>query len=95
MTNIGIFGFTNADLQRLTNRKYDATNCLKNTMLMQLGDWFCITAKLSSGAESDSDYKKREGYLECQKNFAENDLVELVQGSGKSESLLFTKVYGK
>ena len=31
---------------------------------------------------SDSDYNKREGYLNRQNNFAKSDLVELVAGSG-------------
>ena len=41
---------------------------------------------------SDSDYNRREGYLQRQQEFQESDLVEI---DGKVDVLLFLNVYDK
>jgi len=94
MTNITAYGFTDADLQRLTYSKYYAENCLKGGVFTQPCGWIG-TAELWPGAVSDSDYNKREGYLERQRLFAEKDFVEIIEGSGNCEVLPFTNVYDK
>jgi hypothetical protein len=53
------------------------------------------TGELWPGAVSDSDYTAREGYLERQRQFADDDLVESVEGSGHFCVLPFTNVYDK
>ena len=43
------------------------------------------------GAVSDSEYNKREGYLQRQKDFAENNLV-ILEENGTPTSLPFTNI---
>jgi hypothetical protein len=44
---------------------------------------------------SDSDYNRREGYLERQMDFANKDVVEVEEGHGKFSVLPFTNAYDK
>jgi hypothetical protein len=94
MTNIEAYGFSDADLNRLTYSKYYNQNCFKGGVFIQLCGWLG-TAELWPGAVSDSDYNKREGYLKRQEAFANHDLVELEAGSGEYRVLPFTNVYDK
>ena len=91
MTNIEAYGFTDTDLNRLTYSKYYNQNCFKGGVFIQLCGWLG-TAELWPGAVSDSDYNKREGYLQRQEAFANNDLVEM---DGEHKILPFTNVYDK
>ena len=74
MTNIDAYGILDADLQRLTYSKYYNDNVFKGGVFTQLCNWLG-TGDLQPGAVSESDYNRREGYLERQKDFAEHDLV--------------------
>ena len=76
MTNIEATSFSAADIQRLTYSKYYIQNCFKGGVFIQLLGWIGV-GDLWPGAVSDSDYNRREGYLERQMNFANNDLVKL------------------
>ena len=87
MTNIDAYGFSDADLQRLTYSKYYNGNVFKGGVFTQLCGWIG-TADLWPGGVSDTDYNRREGYLQRQENFANNDLV--------NETVLpFTNIYDK
>ena len=87
MTNIDAYGFTDADLQRLTFSKYYNGNVLKGGVFTQLSGWIG-TADLWPGAVSDSVYNAQEGYLKRQEEFANNDLVN-------GDVLPFTNIYDK
>ena len=93
---IVMWDMTNSDanLQRLTYSKYYNQNCFKGGVFVQLCGWLGV-AELWPGGVSDSDYNKREGYLNRQNNFAKSDLVELEVGSDMFEVLPFTNVYDK
>ena len=94
MTNIESFSFSDADLQRLTYSKYYNQNCFKGGVFVQLLGWIGV-GQLWTGAVSDSDYNRREGYLERQRLFANDDKVELEKGSGDFNVLPFTNIYDK
>lgn len=87
MTNINAYGFSDADLQRLTYSKYYNGNVFKGGVFTQLCGWIG-TADLWPGAVSDSVYNRREGYLKRQQEFASNDLFQ-------DEVLPFTIIYDK
>ncbi len=93
MTNINAYAFSDADLQRLTYSKYYNGNCFKGGVFTQLCGWIG-TASLWPGAVSDSDYNQREGYLQRQKNFADQNLVVL-DGNDTPINLPFTNIYDK
>ena len=63
-------------------------------MFVQLLGWIGV-GQLWTGAVSDSDYNRREGYLEHQRLFANDDKVELEKGSGDFNVLPFTNIYDK
>jgi len=63
MTNIESFSFSEADLQQLTYSKYYNQNCFKGGVFVQLLGWIGV-GQLWTGAVSDSNYTRREGYLE-------------------------------
>jgi len=87
MTNIPAYGFSDADLSRITYSKYYAMNCFKGGIYCQLCGWIG-TADLWTGAVSDTDYNKRAGYLEQQQQYQNEDLV-----NGKI--IPWTNVYDK
>ena len=74
MTNIPAYGFSDADLSRITYSKSYAMNCFKGGIYCQLCGWIG-TADLWTGAVSDTDYNKRAGYLEQQQQYQNEDLV--------------------
>ena len=74
MTNLPAYAFSDTDLQRLTYSEYYGMNCLKGGVSVQLCGWMG-TADLWPGRVTDSDYNRREGYLERQREFQENDKV--------------------
>jgi hypothetical protein len=94
MTNTEAFSFRDANIQRLTYSKYYNQNCFKGGVFVQLLGWIGV-GELWPGAVSDSDYNRREGYLERQMNFANKDLVAVDGGSGKLSVLPFTNIYDK
>jgi hypothetical protein len=94
MTNIEAFSFSDANIQRLTYSKYYNQNCFKGGVFVQLLGWMGV-GELWPGAVSDSDYNRREGYLERQMNFANKDLVTVDGDRGKLSVLPFTNVYDK
>ena len=51
-------------------------NSFKSGVFVQLCGWMG-TAPLWTGAVSDTDYNKRAGYLQEQKQFANDDLIEV------------------
>lgn len=75
MTNLTAYGFSDADLQRLTFNQYYGENCLKGGIFTQLCGWQGVY-DLWMGAVSDSDYNRRAGYLQEQEAFQNNDLVQ-------------------
>ena len=87
MTNIDAYGFSDADLQRLTYSKYYNGNVFKGGVFTQLCGWIG-TADLWPGGVSDTDYNRKEGYLKRQEHFANNDEVN-------GAVLPFTNVYDK
>ena len=91
MTNIPAYSFTDADFQRFTYSEYYGENCFKGGVSVQLNGWTQAGA-LWPGRVSDSDYNRREGYLQTQQEFQERDLVEI---DGKLEVLPFLNVYDK
>ena len=74
ITNLTAYGFTDADLQRLTYNQYHGENCLKGGIFTQTSGWQG-TYDLWMGAVSDSDYNRRAGYLQEQEAFQNNDVV--------------------
>ncbi len=94
MTNIGCFGFSDANMQRLTYSKYYNQNCFKGGMFCQLLGWIGV-GDLWTGAVSDSEYNRREEYLEHQRHFTDEDVVKLEDGSCDFIVLPFTNVYDK
>ena len=58
---------------------------------MQLYGWM-RAGSLWPGRVSDSDYNRREGYLQRQQEFQESELVEI---DGKVDVLPFLNVYHK
>ena len=74
MTNIPAYAFTDTDLQRLTYSEYYGMNCFKGGVFVQLCGWMG-TANLWPGRVTDSDYNRREGYLEQQREFQEHDKI--------------------
>ena len=91
MTNISAYSFSDADFQRLTFSDYYGENCFKGGVSVQLNGWMRAGA-LWPGRVSDSDYNRREGYLQRQEKFQERDLVEI---DGKVNVLPFLNVYDK
>ena len=91
MTNIPVYAFSDADLNRFTYSVYYAMNCFKGGIFIQLCGWMG-TAHLWVGAVSDTDYNKRAGYMEEQEQFAEEDLVLI---NGVLMLLAFMNIYGK
>ena len=87
MTNIPAYGFSDADLSRITYSKYYAMNCFKGGIYNQLCGWIG-TADLWTGAVSDTDYNKRAGYLEQQQQYQNEDLVN-------NKVVPWTNVYDK
>ena len=75
MTNIHAYAFTDADLQRLTWNDYYGENCFKGGVYSTTGG-FHGTYTLWPGAVSDSDYNRRAGYLDEQREFQTNDTVD-------------------
>jgi hypothetical protein len=75
MTNVSAYAFTDADLQRITYSQYYGENCFKGGVFTQLCGWQGA-ANLWTGAVSDTDYNRREGYLDRQREFQENDLID-------------------
>ncbi len=94
MTNIVSFGFSDVDVQWLTYSKYYNQNCFKGGVFVQLLGWIGV-GQLWTGAVSDSDYNRREGYLERQRLFANDDKVELEKSSRDFNVLPFTNIYDK
>ncbi|KAL7426167.1 hypothetical protein ACHAXH_000246 [Discostella pseudostelligera] len=66
--------YNDTDLQRLTYSEYYGMNCFKGWVFVQLCGWMG-TADLWPGRVTDSDYNRREGYLERQREFQEHDKV--------------------
>ena len=93
MTNIEAIYFSDIDIQRLTYSKYYNQNCFKGGVFIQLLGWNGVG--LWPGALSNSDYNRREGYLERQMDFANNDLVKLEEDHDQLSVLPFTNVYDK
>ena len=91
MTNIPAYSFSDADFQRLTFSDYYGENCFKGGVSVQLNGWMRAGA-LWPGRVSDSDYNRREGYLQRQQEFQESNLVEI---DGKVDVLPFLNVYDK
>ena len=87
MTNVPAYSFTDADLQRISYSQYYGENCFKGGIFTQLCGWQGV-ADLWTGAVSDSDYNRREGYLERQEEFQQIDLVD-------NEVLPFLNIYDK
>ena len=91
MSNIPAYSFWDADFQPLTYSEYYGENCFKGGISVQLNSWIQAGA-LWPGRVSDSDYNRREGYLQKQQEFQESNLVEI---DGKLEVLPFLNVYDK
>eukprot|EP00984_Skeletonema_dohrnii_P013209 scaffold5459_cov86-Skeletonema_dohrnii-CCMP3373.AAC.2 len=91
MTGISAYGFSSADLQRLTFSSYYSENCFKGGVFCQPCGWMG-TINLWTGGVSDSDYNRRAGYLKKQQRFQENDLVET---DGKRRVVRFLNIYDK
>lgn len=73
-TMIPAYAFSDTDLQRLTYSEYYGMNCFKGGVFVQLCGWMG-TADLWPGRVTDSDYNRREGYLQQQSEFQEHDKV--------------------
>ena len=91
MTNIPAYAFTDTDLQRLTYSEYYGMNCFKGGVFVQLCGWMG-TADLWPGRVTDSDYNRREGYLERQREFQEHDKVIR---NGEDVVVPFLNIYDK
>lgn len=89
MTDIRAYGFSDADSQRLTYSKYYNGNVLKGGVVAQPCGWI-LTGDLWPGGISDSEYNRREGYLNCQEEVANNDLVD---GVVKPFTIIYDKGY--
>ena len=66
-------------------------NCFKGGVFVQLCGWMG-TAPLWTGAVSDTDYNKRAGYLQEQKQYAQDDLIEV---RGVKGYRAFLNIYDK
>ena len=73
MRNVLAYTFTDADLQRISYSQNYGENCLKGGGFTQLCGWQGVV-NIWTGSVSDSDYNRREGYLEKQKQFIEKRL---------------------
>ena len=91
MTNLPAYSFSDADFQQFTYSECYGENCFKGGVSVQLNSWIQEGA-LWTGRVSDSDYNRREGYLQKQQEFQEIDLVEI---DGKLDVLPFLNVYDK
>ncbi len=91
MTNIPAYSFSDADFQQLTNSKDYGENCFKGGVSVQLNGWI-RAGELWPGRVSDSDYNRREGYLERQQEFQESVIVEIDR---KVSVLPFLNIYEK
>lgn len=81
------YGFSDADLQRMTYSQYYGENCFKGSIFTQLCGWHG-TVSLWTGGISDSEYNRREGYLNTQEQFQNNDLVD-------GKVITFLNIYDK
>ena len=91
MTNIPAYAFTDTDLQRLTYSDYYGMNCFKGGVFVQLCGWMG-TADLWPGRVTDSDYNRREGYLQRQSEFQEHDKVIM---NGEEVTVPWLNIYDK
>ncbi len=91
MTNIPAYSFSDAVFQRFTYSQYYEENCFKGSVSVQLNGWI-QEGELWPGRVSDSNYNRREGYLQKQHEFQEGDLVEMY---GKLDVSPFLNVYDK
>ncbi len=74
MTNIPAYSFSDPDYQRFTYSEYYGENRFKGGVSVQLNGWIWA-GSLWPGRVSDSDYNKREGYLQRQEEFQDVNLV--------------------
>jgi hypothetical protein len=81
MTNVPAYQFTDSDLQRLTYSEYYSQCCFKGGVFTQLMGWQGV-GDLWTGRITDTDYTKREGFLQAQRIFQENDKV-IIDGEEK------------
>ena len=91
MTNIPAYSFSDPDFQRFTYSEYYGENCFKGGVSVQLNGWI-RAGSLWPGRVSDSDYNRREGYLQRQQEFQDADLVEV---DGKLVVIPFLNIYDK
>eukprot|EP00956_Cyclotella_meneghiniana_P040674 scaffold202164_cov66-Cyclotella_meneghiniana.AAC.2 len=96
MTDIVAYGFTDANMQRITYSQYYGHNCFKGGIFTQFCGWQG-NADLWTGAVSDSDYNRRAGYLQSQQQFQNEDLVETKNDDGQIDMkvLPFLNIYDK
>lgn len=81
MTNVPAYQFSDSDLQRLTYSEYYSQCCFKGGVFTQLMGWQGV-GDLWTGRITDTDYTKREEFLQAQRKFQENDKV-IIDGQEK------------
>ncbi len=91
MTNVNAYQFTDSDVQRLTYSEYYGQCCFKGRVFTQLMGWQGV-ANLWTGRVADMDYTTREGYLQCQCEFQQEDKVTI---NGEEKVLPFLNIFDK
>ena len=91
MTNVSAYAFSSAHWQRLTYSQYYNENCFKSGVFCQTCGWMGVV-DLWLGGVSDSDFNRREGYLEEQRLFQEKDKVVV---DGQETVIPFLNIYDK
>ena len=74
-TNVPAVQYSDAAAQRMTYSEYYGMCCMKGGVSIMLCGWLLV-GLLWGGGVSDSQYNKKEGYLEAQAKFVETDLVD-------------------
>ena len=74
-TNIPMYQYSDAGLQRTTWSSYYNMNCAKGGLGMQLCGWM-VTASLWTGSVDDLEQQSKSNIFQEQKEFTKNDTPE-------------------